>query len=140
VTFSLGALRVPAREWAAAQAAIDDLPPGTSVLAPESVAAWIPTFVQRPLLVSVRANYDEQMAVHMTAEEATTRRDLREMVSGSQFSPQRSEELLDSLQKYSVGLIVADRAVADRLETDLVKHGYSRAAIVEDYVMFARRS
>lgn len=140
VTFSLGALKVPPREWSAAQAAIHDSPPGASVLAPESVAAWIPTFVHRPPLVSVRANYDDQMAVHMTAEEARTRRELREMVSGSQFSPQRNEELLDSLQRYSVGLIVAHRAVADRLQNDLVKHGYSRTGIVEDYVMFAHGS
>lgn len=139
VTFSLQPLKVPPREWAAAQVAASENS-DAAVLAPESVAAWIPTFVHRPQLVSVRANYDDQMAVHMTSEEARTRRDLRELVSGTQFSPQRSEELLDSLQKYSVELIVADRNVADRLGPDLMKHGYSRTRTVEDYVMFARPS
>lgn len=140
VTFSLGALKVPPQEWAAAEAAVADSPPGTSVLAPESVAAWIPTFVHRPPLVSVRAHYDVLMAIHLPPEQATARRDLREMVSGDQFAPQRREELLDSLQKYSVGLIVANRANADHLEADLMKHGYSRTRIVASYVLFARQS
>jgi len=140
VSFSLGALKVPPQEWAAAQAGIHDTPPGTSMLAPESVAAWIPTFVDRPSLVSVRANYDEPMAINLAAEQVNTRRDLRELVSGDQFAPQRREELLDSMQNYSVGLIMVDRNIADRLGPDLMKHGYSRTRIVAGYAMFARRS
>ena len=138
VTFSLQALKVPPQEYAAAQAAVESS--GPTVLAPESVAAWIPTFVHRPQLVSVRANYDEQMAMHMTADDATTRRQLREMVSGTQFPPQRTEELLDSLQKYSVGLIVADPSIASRLEPDLIKHHYLPTKTVENYALFARQS
>lgn len=139
VTFSLQPLKVPPREWAAAQVAASENS-DAAVLAPESVAAWIPTFVHRPQLVSVRANYDDQMAVHMTSEEASTRRDLRELVSGTQFPPERTEELLNSLQKYSVGLIVTDRSIADRLEANLMPHGYSRTRTVENYVFFARQS
>jgi hypothetical protein len=140
VTFSLGALKVPQQEWAAAEAAVAASPPGTSVLAPESVAAWIPTFVRRPPLVSVRAHYDVLMAIHLPPEQGVTRRDLRKMVSGDQFAPQRREELLLSLQKYSVGLIVADGSIADRLQADLIKHGYSRTGVVASYVMFTRQS
>ena len=139
VTFSLQPLKVPPREWAAAQVAASENSE-VAVLAPESVATWIPTFVHRPQLVSVRANYDDQMAVHMTSEEASTRRDLRELVSGTQFPPERTEELLNSLQKYSVGLIVTDRSIADRLEPNLMPHGYSRTRTVENYVFFARQS
>jgi len=135
VTLSLQPLKVPPQEYAAAQAAVESSE--STVLAPEPVAAWIPTFVHRPQLVSVRANYDDEMAIHMTTDEATTRRELREMVSGTQFPPRRTEELLDSLQKYSVGLIVADRTIADRLEPHLITHGYLRTKTVENYVIFA---
>lgn len=136
VTFSLQPLKVPPREYAAAEVAVENSE--STVLAPESVAAWIPTFVHRPQLVSVRANYDDEMAIHMTTDEATTRRELREMVSGTPFSPQRTEELLDSLQAYSVWLIVTERSTADRLEPNLMTHDYSRTRTVGNYVFFAR--
>ena len=136
VTYSLKPLKVADSDYETAREAIAATPPETSILAPENVAVWIPTFVNRRPLVSVREIYDEEMGAHMPATEARERRELRELVSGKEFSPQDRERLLDSLARYSVGLIVVTASAADGLAAALSHHGYSHIRSVGGYTFF----
>ena len=111
----MGLVACRRQDYAVARTAIIATPPGTSVLAPENIAVWIPTFVHRPSLVSVREIYDAEMGAHLLAEEGRTRRELRELVSGREFSEPETERLLDSLPQYEVGLVVAPISAAQRV-------------------------
>jgi hypothetical protein len=136
VSFSATPIKAPYTDWQTARTAIALTPPATALLAPEAIAAWVPTFVVRPPLVSVREVYDEQMAVRMPPEEAKTRRELRELVSGEDFSPISTEELLGTLRSYRVGLIVATPAAAFRLKNALIARKYLPLPEHGDYVFF----
>ena len=136
VTYSLHPLKIADDDYAVARTAIVATPPGTSVLAPENIAVWIPTFVHRPSLVSVREIYDAEMGAHLPPEEARTRRQLRELVSGKEFSEAETERLLDSLPRYEVGLVVAPIAVAQRLQLQLSKRNHPIGIATNGYVLF----
>jgi Family of unknown function (DUF6077) len=138
VSYSLTPLKVRLHDWEVARRAVAVAPPGGAILAPEEVAIWIPTFVHRPPLVSVRAIYDQQMGVQMPPQEARERRQLRELVSGGEFSAQPAEALLAALSRYDVGLIVVAVAAAGRLEQPLAKYRYSPIVEEDRYVLFAR--
>jgi hypothetical protein len=94
--------------------------------------------VHRVALVSVREVYDKEMGAHLAPEEAHTRRELRELVSGKEFPPKDWEALLNSLGTYSVGLIVTTEPVADRLGQAFSQRGYSRIRDVSGYAFFRR--
>jgi hypothetical protein len=136
VSYSLKPLKVVESDYETAREAIADAPPGAAILAPENVAVWVPTFVNRRPLVSVREIYDGEMGVHMPAAEASERRELRELVSGREFSPEHREQLLDSLPRYSVGLIVVTAPVSDDLAAALSRHGYSHIRSPSGYALF----
>jgi hypothetical protein len=121
VAYSLRPLKVADADYAVARDAIAGAPVNTSVLAPENIAVWIPTFVRRPPLVSVREIYDAEMGTHLPPEEARARRELREWVSGREFSEQETQRLLDSLPEYRVGLIVAPAGIEPALAIELRK-------------------
>lgn len=134
--YSLKPLKVLLPDYSVASDAIAATPPKSSVLAPANVAVWIPTFVQRVPLVSVRDVYDREMGAHLPSEDARTRRELRELVSGKEFSTKERETLLNSLSAYSVGLIITTQPVADRLGQALLERRYSRIPDVGGYVFF----
>ena len=137
-SYSLTPLKVVAPDYGVAQEAIAATPPKTSVLAPDNVAVWIPTFVRRVPLVSVRELYDEEMGTHLPPEEARSRRELRELVSGKEFPPKDQEALLNSLRTYSVGLIITTEPIAERLGQAFSQRGYSRISDVAGYAFFRR--
>jgi len=134
--YSLHPLKVIEPDYAAAREVIAATPPKTSVLAPENVAVWIPTFVHRVPLVSVRDIYDQEMGTHLTPEDARLRRELRELVSGRGFPPKEREALLNALPTYSVGLIIATESTADQLGQALLERGYSRIREIDGYAFF----
>lgn len=136
VTYSLRPLKVVDADYALAQYAIAVTPPDTSVLAPENLAVWIPTFVRRPPLVSVREIYDAEMGVHLPPEEARTRRELREWVSGRKFSEPETQRLLDGMSQYQVGLVVAPIPAAQRVEIELRKRNHIVGIQTNRYVFF----
>jgi len=138
VSYSLTPLKVRLHDWEVARQAVALAPPGAAILAPEDVAIWIPTFVHRPPVVSVRAIYDQQMGVQMPPQEARERRQLRELVSGGEFSAQPTEALLAALPRYDVGLIVVTVPAAGRLQQSLAKYQYSAVVEEDRYVFFAR--
>ena len=140
VRYSLRPLKVPTPDWEIARDAIAVTPASCSVLAPEEVAIWIPTFVNRPRLVSVREVYDEQMGVHLLPQDASTRRELRELVSGREFSPEKISELLGALERYQVTTVVASSSSAARLESSLIGRGYSRAQKRNGYAFFVSQT
>jgi len=137
-SYSLTPLKVVAPDYGVAREAIAATPPKSSVLAPDKVAVWIPTFVHRVPLVSVREVYDEEMGAHLPPEEAHTRRELRELVSGKEFPPKDREVLLNSLDNYSVGLIVTTEPISGQLGQALSQRGYSRIRDVAGYSFFRR--
>ena len=100
---------------------------------------WVPTFVQRPPLVSVRELYDEEMGVHMPPQEPRERRELRELVSGQEFPPDREQELLTALPRYQVGLILATAPAAVGLHDVFAQHGYTKIREENGVVFFALR-
>jgi uncharacterized protein DUF6077 len=136
ISYSLSPLKVRVQDWETARDAIAVTPPATAVLAPEAVAVWIPTFVHRPPIVSVRAVYDEERGVRMPPDEARERRELRELVSGQELPPERMEALLSALPRYRVGLILTTTLAASRLQDALAEHGYSRTHEEAGYVFF----
>lgn len=133
VTYSLSPLKVVRPDYDIARTVIAATPPNTSVLAPENIAVWVPTFVHRVSLVSVRELYDYEMGGHLSAEEARTRRELRELVSGKEFPADYEEFLLNQLPNYSVGLIVTNQAAGPQLQQALIQHGYSRGQEINGY-------
>jgi len=137
-SYSLNPLKVVAPNYSVARDAIAATPAKSSVLAPENVAGWIPTFVHRVPLVSVREIYDTEMGVHLAPDDARMRRELRELVSGMEFPQKEREALLNMLPSYSVGLIIATEATADQLEQALLTRGYSRIRKVAGYAFFCR--
>jgi hypothetical protein len=136
VSYSLSPLKVRVQDWETARDAIAVTPPAAAVLAPEAVAVWIPTFVHRPPIVSVRDVYDEEMGVRMPPDEARERRELRELVSGQELPPERMEALLSALPRYRVGLILTTTPAASRLQDALAEHGYARTHEEDGYVFF----
>lgn len=138
VSYSLRPLKVNLPDYEVARAAIQATPQAGSILAPEAVAVWIPTFVHRPPLVSIRALYDDEMGAHLQPEDAATRRELRELVSGTAFAPEDVRRLLDQMSKYSVGLIVTGNEAADRLSVDFGQRGYLRRSAVGGCVFFVK--
>jgi hypothetical protein len=140
VSYSLSPLKVQVGDWETARDAIAATPPATAVLAPEAVAVWIPTFVHRPPIMSVRDVYDGVMGVRITPDESRERRQLRELVSGQELPPERMEALLSALPRYRVGLILTTAPAASRLQDALAEHGYSRTHEEDGYVFFASGS
>lgn len=136
VSYSLQPLKVRTSDWETARDAIAVTPASSALLAPEDVAIWVPTFVNRPRLVSVRDVYDEEMGVRLSPEDASTRRELRELVSGREFSAERTSELLDTLERYQVTTVVATPASVATLQDGLVRRGYSRSQERNGYVFF----
>jgi len=139
VSYSQRPLKVPQRDYATARDAIAATPAGTALLAPDTIAVWVPTFVQRPPLVSVRELYDEEMGVHMPPQEPRERRELRELVSGQEFPPDREQELLTALPRYQVGLILATAPAAVGLHDVFAQHGYTKIREENGVVFFALR-
>jgi hypothetical protein len=139
VSFSTRARKVREEDWQMARAAIAATEESNALLAPEEVAVWVPTFVHRPLLVSVRELYDQEMGVHLTEEDRTTRRELRELVSGRVFSPARFSELLNALAHYHVSSIVVNEAAAEQITSRLAARGYSPQMRQGHYLLFVCR-
>jgi uncharacterized protein DUF6077 len=137
VSFSLQLTKVRPDIYDVARAAAAAASDGTAVLAPEAVACWIPTFRERPPLVSVRAVYDRQMAAQMSAAETSERRQLRELVSekaiGVGMPP---HQFLDLLGRYHVGVVVTTEAAAFNLQAELLRGGFSIAQRRNGYVLF----
>jgi hypothetical protein len=78
------------------------------------------------------------MGTHLAPEDARMRRELRELVSGKEFPPERREALLNALPFYSVGLIITTEPAADQLSEALSKRGYSRIRESAGYTFFRR--
>lgn len=138
VSFSFSPYKLPPLEWRVATAASSAAPPFTSVLAPEQIAAWIPILMHRPELVSVRANYDEQMGGRMTPADAANRRELRELVTGRQFPAGHVHELLQTLPHYRVSVLVVSNSESKLLSSELAAEGYSVLETLDGYVLWSR--
>jgi hypothetical protein len=136
VTYSLRPLKVAGSDYEIARQAIAATPPSTTALAPENVAVWIPTFVRRVPLVSVRRIYDDEMGAHLSTDDARTRRELREFVSGQAFSTNDAERLLDSLARYDVGLIVTPSSVRPRIAPALARRNFTILREENGYTLF----
>ena len=136
VSFSLQLTKVRPGIYDLARTAAAAAPDGTAVLAPEAVACWIPTFRERPPLVSVRAVYDRQMAAQMSTAETNDRRQLRELVSGKATNPLAPGQFLDLLQRYHVGVVVTTEAAASNLQDELLRGGFSVSQHRNGYVVF----
>jgi Family of unknown function (DUF6077) len=138
ISYSLSPLKVVQPDYDIARAAIAATPPDSAALAPENIAVWVPTFVHRVPLVSVRELYDEEMGAHLPAEEQQTRRDLRELVTGKRFPDEYQDSLLNRLPAYSVGLIITSESADERLNRQLAWHGYSRESETHGYAFWRR--
>jgi hypothetical protein len=138
VSFSFRPNKVPPAEWSVAVAASSAAPRSTSVLAPVEIATWIPILIERPELVSVRPNYDDQMGVRMTPKDAATRRELREFVEGKQFPAKDVQELLQVLPHYRVSVVVVSHSVSRQVSNSIAAQGYSALQTLHGYVLWNR--
>lgn len=135
--YSLKPLKVTQPEYEVAKSAISATPSNTSLLAPEDVAVWIPTFVRRVPLVSVREVYDAEMGAHLSREDAQARRSLRELISDPLFDEHSAGRLLNQLPEYNVGLIVTSSSAGRRLAPLLAERKFSLVAQKDGYYFFA---
>jgi hypothetical protein len=136
VSYSLKPLKVSETDYPVAKAAIAEAPHSSSVLAPENIAVWIPTFVTRVPLVSVREIYDQEMGSHLAVDDGRMRRELREWVSGKQFSAADTQRLIEALPQYGTGLVVTPLQYEQRLAPALTQNHFSRSFEKNGYVFF----
>lgn len=118
--------KVDATYWVA-DAAIRVTEPGGSILAPESVAVWIPTFSNPPRAVAVRRMYLDRLP----AAEQSIRLRLFDLVEGAPLDQDQVTGALREVVDRRVTTVVASSSTLamDAIRATLHAHGYSERAI-----------
>jgi hypothetical protein len=136
VSYSLRPLKVSDSDYQTARDAIAAAPTNSSVIAPEHIAVWIPTFVDRVPLVSVREIYDAEMGAHLSTDDARMRRELREFVSGQLFPANDTEQFVDALIHYHVGLVISPSSATPRIAPALTQRNFTISREENGYTFF----
>ena len=121
--------KVDATYWVA-DAAIRITEPGGLILAPESVAVWIPTFSNAPGAVATRRMYMDWLPEN----ERSIRMHMFDLVEGAPLAPAEVRSVLREIMMRRVTtVVVSDIAPATAaIRQMLGRHGYSEHATVGD--------
>jgi hypothetical protein len=119
-------LKVPA-EYAVARALVERVPPGSAVVAPRDVAAWVTTFHHHPFPVVVRRHYLHHIIDAVGGDETLLRLQATIAVTKPGRSRTIDARLLELVDDRSIaGIVIAiDGFKPGRLEKALRTRGYS---------------
>lgn len=106
VVFGTPTVKVDARTYGIAVFVRDHVLPGTAVIAPEDVSAWMATLERHPRLVVVRAHYIELQENYFGVEDAATRRLLAAIMNSDRSDLTSANTLMAALDHYRVGALV----------------------------------
>jgi hypothetical protein len=113
-------LKVPALDYSLAKNLADTMPENGTILAPESVATWLPTFIAHPVLLSARGMY---LVGAFGQDDGNRRLGLQMYVEGWQRAPDAPTALDKALDRYALTAVVVTRAVPWRMEIAQVLSG-----------------
>jgi hypothetical protein len=131
--------KVPPMEYAAARA-INSLTPdnGGLILAPETVAAWIPTLDEARPVVEARSIYLSQR-LSMSPDEHQLRQRLFDWVSGrARCDAREASSALKALDVETIAIRDDDKSEAAREQLAGISN-YGVAARIGEYIVYARK-
>jgi hypothetical protein len=105
--------KVPRAAFEAARVAALRAGPGASVLAPESVALWIPALHDHPYPLVVRLFYLPILNGHLTNKDLSVRVALMRLVSGDARPPHADELLRDAIAEHAIRAVCLSSKAAD---------------------------
>lgn len=117
-------LKVEREAFRFAERSVDVLSPGTPILAPTAISAWLPTFHRAPRPIEVRPQYVRALAPALGREDAELRRMLTLYVSGvfPDGAPPRGERmraLREGLARYALGAVAVERSAPRELAEEV---------------------
>jgi hypothetical protein len=115
VTLGLPGIKVAPVEYGMAARIVRDVPEEGTVLAPEEVSVWLPTFVVHPELLGVRALY---LGRAFSPEDAARRSSLMRYVAGQYRPPDSAAWFADALHRYGLTAVVFVRSAPWRGEME----------------------
>lgn len=123
VTLGAPRLNVPPMEYAVARKVADHVPEQGTVLAPEEISTWLPTFVVHPNLIGVRHMY---LSLAFDPSETAQRSNLMRYVAGTNRPPNAGEWFAASVREYRLTAVVFSRAApwAGEIESILLAEGW----------------
>lgn len=107
VSLGIPGLKAPPLEYSVAKQLAAAIPESGTILAPESIATWLPTFVVHPELLASRGIY---LTGAFGPDEGKRRLDLQLYVAGAQRLPNAPSELKAALARYALTAIVVIHA------------------------------
>jgi hypothetical protein len=103
VTLGLPGIKVDPVEYGVAARIVRDVPEEGTVLAPEAVSVWLPSFVVHPELLGVRMLY---LGRAFAPQDAARRNSLMRYVAGEYRPPDSAVWFADALQRYGLTAVV----------------------------------
>lgn len=103
VTLGMPSLKVPPTDYLLARKLAAVIPENGIILAPDSVATWLSTFVTHPELLASRSMY---LDVAFGQNEGKLRLDLQQYIAGIRRSPNAPLELKAALTRYALTTVV----------------------------------
>lgn len=123
VTLGIPGLKVPPVEYDVARRVAGQVPETGTVLAPQAVATWLPTFVVHPKLIGVRQMY---LSLAFTPQETAQRSNMMRYVAGMYRPPDATAWFAESIRQYHVSAVVFVRSAlwSKEMETVLDSQGW----------------
>ena len=123
VSLGMPGLKVPDLDYALAKKFAASMPESATILAPESVATWLPTFAVHPQLLASRGMY---LIDAFGKDDGSRRLALQLYIEGWQRSADAPAELAGASTRYALSTIVVTHAASWRVEiaTILTSQGW----------------
>ena len=102
-------LKVPPTTYSMARLANDLAGPTETILAPRSIAMWVPTFRHHSKLVAMKENYLKGMLPWIGDNEFERRIKLFRYISGQQRSGEAKDLLEQEIRMYNLGVVIIPR-------------------------------
>lgn len=137
VTLGSPGLKVPPVEYEVAREVAEHVPEEGTVLAPEAVSTWLPTFVVHPDTIGVRHMY---LSLAFAPRETAQRSDMMRYVEGRQRPPDAEAWFAEAVARYRLTAVVFSRNAlwADEIERSLGGRGW-RPLSCGTYQIMVRR-
>lgn len=121
-------LKVKRPEYDIAREAAERAPPGTTVLGPRDVAAWVVTFPHHPRVVAFKRNALRAIAPHIGTEDFVRRFELLEYLMGRERPAAGPAHLADMIRRHRASVVVVetDNRFADEISATLTSAGFTR--------------
>lgn len=123
VTLGSPGLKVPAVEYGVAREVAGHVAEEGTVLAPEAVSTWLPTFIVHPNTIGVRHMY---LSLAFAPRETAQRSNMMRYVEGKQRPPDAEAWFAESVSRYRLTAVVFARSAlwANEIERSLAERGW----------------